>query len=128
MPKKNVRVTVPRDPTAAIELLGKIKTKSDELGDASPLKGLKWQEISPSLAIAKENDDNAETFKKKTENCYGTRDAEMPLVTQALRDSRDILLGINSANPKALTDWFYEVDDSPQSGGGSATDSGATTK
>jgi len=42
------------------------------------------------------------------------RDAAMPGVTQALREARDLLLVANRDNPKALGDFGYEVDDSPQ--------------
>jgi hypothetical protein len=35
-------------------------------------------------------------------------------VTQALRDARDLLLVANRENPKALGDFGYVVDDSPQ--------------
>jgi hypothetical protein len=38
----------------------------------------------------------------------------MPDVTQALRDARDLLLVANRDNPKALGDFGYAVDDSPQ--------------
>jgi hypothetical protein len=38
----------------------------------------------------------------------------MPGVTQALRDARDLLLVANRDNPKALDDFGYVVDDSPQ--------------
>ncbi len=38
----------------------------------------------------------------------------MPEVTQALRDARDLLLVANRDNPKALGDFGYVVDDTPQ--------------
>ena len=41
-------------------------------------------------------------------------DVSMPAVTQALRDARDLLLVANRTNPKALGDFGYIVDDSPQ--------------
>jgi hypothetical protein len=34
--------------------------------------------------------------------------------TQALRDARDLLLVANRDNPKALGDFGYTADDSPQ--------------
>jgi hypothetical protein len=126
MPKKNVRVVIPTNPTEQIALLGKIKTKSDELGDASPLKGLKWNKIGPALATAKLNDDTANDLSKQVENAYGARDPEMPMVAQALRDARDILLGLNSDNPKALGDWKFEVNDSPQASSTPAPPQAAT--
>lgn len=38
----------------------------------------------------------------------------MPNVTEALRDARDLLLVANRDNPKAVGDFGYTVDDSPQ--------------
>jgi hypothetical protein len=38
----------------------------------------------------------------------------MPRVIQAVRDARDLLLVANRDNPKALGDFGYAVDDSPQ--------------
>jgi len=38
----------------------------------------------------------------------------MPGVTQTLRDACDLLLVANRDNPKALGDFGYDVDDSPQ--------------
>ena len=51
---------------------------------------------------------------KQAEREYRARDAAMPGVTQALRDARDLLLVANRDNPKALGDFGYEVDDSPE--------------
>jgi hypothetical protein len=114
MPKKNVRVTIPTDPSEDIALLVKVKAKHDALGDASPLKGLKWEKIGPAYASAKLHDDAAEDAKKVMEREFRARDVDMPTVMQALRDSRDVLLAVNSENPKVLGDYGFEVDDSPR--------------
>jgi hypothetical protein len=47
-------------------------------------------------------------------NCYRARDSVMPDVIRALRDARDLLLVANRHNSKALGDFGYSVDDSPQ--------------
>lgn len=84
------------------------------LGASSPLGNLKWREISPALAAAKTHDDAASDLSKQAEKEYRDRDVTMPKVTQALRDARDVLLVANRENPKALGDFGYVVDDSPQ--------------
>jgi hypothetical protein len=114
MPKKNIRVTIPSDPTVAIALLGTVKAKHEALGAASPLAGLKWDKIGPAHASAEQHDGEAEKAKKVMEREFRARDVDMPAVMQALRDSRDVLLAVNSDNPKALGDYGYEVDDSPR--------------
>jgi hypothetical protein len=56
----------------------------------------------------------AADFARQAEREYRARDAALPKVTQALRDARDLLLVANCDNPKALGDFGYTVDDSPQ--------------
>ena len=51
---------------------------------------------------------------KQAEKEYRDRDVTMPKVTQALRDARDTLLVANRENPKALGDFGFVVDVSPQ--------------
>jgi hypothetical protein len=58
--------------------------------------------------------DCAADLSKQAEREYRARDAAMPGVTQALRDASDLLLVANPDNPKALGDFGYTVDGSPQ--------------
>jgi hypothetical protein len=53
-------------------------------------------------------------LRSKPEREYRAGDSTMPNVTEALRDARDLLLVANRENPKALGDFGYDVDDSPQ--------------
>lgn len=56
----------------------------------------------------------ASDLSKQAEKAYRDRDVTLPKVTQALRDARDLLLVANRDNPRALADFGYVVDDSPQ--------------
>ena len=56
----------------------------------------------------------ADLSRRRARHEYRARDAAMPDVTQALRDARDLLLVANRDNPKALGDFGFVVDDSPQ--------------
>jgi hypothetical protein len=114
MPRNNARVNIPSNPSEQIVLLGKVSAKHTALGASSPLGNLKWTEIGPALAAAKTHDDAAGDLSKQAEKEYRDRDVTMPKVTQALRDARDVLLVANRENPKALGDFGYVVDDSPQ--------------
>src|ERR1700755_3555007 len=105
MPKNNARVNIPSNMTDQIILLGKVSAKHTALGASSPLGNLKWSDISPALADAKQHDDAAADFSNQAEREYRARDAAMPKVTQALRDARDTLLVANRENPKALGDF-----------------------
>jgi hypothetical protein len=84
MPKKNVRLKIPTNAAAHINLLGTVQAKQ------------------------------ASQLEKDMETEDRARDVSMPVVTQALRDARDTLLVANRENPKALGDFGYVVDDSPQ--------------
>jgi hypothetical protein len=114
MAKNNARVNIPSNPTEQIALLGKVSAKHSALGASSPLGSLKWTEIGDALTDAKTHGDAAADLAKQAEREYRARDAAMPGVTQALRDARDLLLVANRDNPKALGDFGYDVDDSPQ--------------
>lgn len=120
MPRKPVRVEIPRDPSEAIALLGTVKAKSDALGAASPLAGLEWDKIAPAHARAAEHDGKADQFRKDSERETGERNKDMPAVNDALRSARDVLLGVYRSNPKKLGDFGFEVADSPAGGGDDA--------
>src|SRR5581483_1624596 len=116
MANPNVRVEIPSDPSEAIALLGKVKAKHEALGNASPLKGLDWEKtINPAYTGAKTHNDNKESLYKEAEKETGERDVFMPTVFDTLRSARDVLLGLNLANPKKLGDFDSTVDDSPRS-------------
>jgi hypothetical protein len=114
MAKSNVRVPLPTDPSESIALLKKVKKTHDELGTDSLLNGLKWGEISPALAVADEKDGLSDDLRKQGEKATEARDAKMPVVTDALRSARDVLLGLNRDNPRVLGDYGFTVDDSPR--------------
>jgi hypothetical protein len=84
------------------------------LGAASPLNGMKWDELGPAIDQAAGFDTSAKQLAKDSETATGERNKRLPKVTQAVRSARDILSGLNSDNLKALGDWTFTVDDSPQ--------------
>jgi|GEM_PF-7000887 len=89
---------------------GKIGTRFARTGTRFPgllqLSGENLTRFHPQNAAA--------DLAKQAEREYRARDAAMPDMTQALRDARDLLLVANRDNPKALGDFGYVVDDSPQ--------------
>jgi hypothetical protein len=112
MPRKP-RVIIPSDPTEAISLLKFIKEKHDADAAASPLASLDWGKIGPALTNAALHDAAADKAKRDMEREFGARDVDMPVVEQAVRSVRDILLGLFADNPKKLGDWHLEVHESP---------------
>lgn len=117
MSNNRYRVVIPTDPTEAIKLLTTIKAKHDTLAAASPLGGLKWAEIAPALATADEQDKLSDELRLQSEKATGSRDAEMPEVTEAIRSARDVLMGLNRDNPDALGDFGFKVSDARAANG-----------
>jgi hypothetical protein len=64
-----------------------------------------------ALAASPTHDNAASQLQRDVETEYGPRDVDLPAVTQALRDSRDTLLVANHANPNALGDFGFNVDE-----------------
>lgn len=114
MPKTNFRVKIPQNSGEQIALLEKVYARHTLLGAASPLSSMKWTEIEAARLAAETHDNTAADLEKQMEKEYRARDVSMPAVTQALRDSRDLLLVANRDNPKALGDYSFVVDDTPQ--------------
>jgi len=84
------------------------------LGAGSPLGGLEWvKEIGPAYDRAATQDGLADGYHQKAETATGERNKNMPAVMVALRSSRDVLAGIYAANPKKLTEFGFDVNDSP---------------
>lgn len=111
MPNNKVKVSIPTDPTALLALLKAVQTKHLALGAASPLAGLNWAEIGPDLAEATAKDNLSDDLYRQAEKATGDRDKLMPELIEAVRATRDILLGLNRANPDALGDYGFDVSD-----------------
>lgn len=120
MPKKP-RVVIPTDPSAVISLLKSIRTKHLEDAVHSPLNNLNWPVISAALDRADDHDAAAEESRLKMEKEFRERDTDMPVVEQAVRSARDILLAVHANNPKKLGDWKLEVNDTVAKAKPSAT-------
>jgi hypothetical protein len=112
--KSRTQASDPSNPTEQITLLGKISAKHFALGASSVLASFKWIEIGTSLTDAEAHDEEAAKLPKQAKQGYRVRAAAMAGVIQALRDARDLLLVANRDNPKALGDFGYADDDSPQ--------------
>lgn len=111
MANNRYRIDIPTDPTAALALLGTIKAKHEALAASSPLGGLKWPVITPALTTALAEDAKSDDFRSKAEAATGARDAELPVVMEAIRSARDVLMGLNRDNPDALGEFGFKVSD-----------------
>jgi len=108
---KTVRVEVPANETELLVLAGKIMAKHTDLGAASPLTGLDWTANGPRITQATDFDNQATVSHQKGEQFTEKRDVLMPDVREFERSCRDVLLGLNRSNPRALADFSFVVND-----------------
>ena len=108
------RIVIPENKSELCTLAAAIKKKHLDLGAASPLSGMKWDDLGPAIDEASGFDKSATQLAKDAEKAMGNRNERMPKISQVVRSARDILSGLNATNLKALGDWTFVVDDSPQ--------------
>ena len=53
----------------------------------------------------------AEELKGKMEAAYRERDLLIPAIEEILKSSRNLLKALNAKNPKRMTEWGFNVDD-----------------
>jgi hypothetical protein len=56
----------------------------------------------------------AEALRSQMELAYRERDRYTPQIMEAVKASRNLLKALNPKNPKRLSEWGFEVDDSVQ--------------
>ncbi len=115
-----VRVSIPANVQEAIELAGMVRTKHEADGANSPLKTLQdnnWTDISEKLDACEQQHLKAEELRRQMELAYRERDALFKPISETLRASRDLLMGVYRAQPKKLGEWGFRVSDSPSSVG-----------
>jgi len=111
-----MRVEVPTNPSDLLDLAAKIRDKHTQDGDASLLKPLKVEVVSPSIDEANGHDDRAASLRKQAEKETEARDVMLEPIRKFVRQSRDLLLGVYADNPHTLGDWGFTVDESPRGG------------
>ena len=111
---KKLRVPLPRkSPSKKIELAKKVLQKHLAEGDKSPLKGFDWNTLQTQIAQAEQWHDQSETLRGQAAQLTMDRDNVLKNVVIALQSSRDVLTGHNLANMKYLTDWGFQVIETP---------------
>lgn len=117
MTRTKGRVVLTQNPKENLDLAKKIYEKHLALGTASPLlllEDIDWAvtgaKIEPTLAAHAA----AEFHKGEMEKEYAKRDQQAPEIIKALKQSIALLKATFGTNPKKLTDWGVNVDDSPK--------------
>ena len=108
------RIVIPENKSDLCTLAVAIKTQHLAMGPASPLKDMDWAQLGPAIDEASGFDKTATPLSKDAEKATGSRHERIPKVGQAVHSARDILSGLKATNRKALGDWTFVGDDSPQ--------------
>jgi len=111
------RVDVPKNVVDELDLADRIYAKHLADGDKSVLKSLQyhsWDENGPQVATAKSLHQQAEDLQRQANLAYRQRDLLCGEIDNSVKATRDLLLGIYRDNPKELSQWGFDVSDSPK--------------
>jgi hypothetical protein len=117
MPNSKPRVNIPTNPAQELELAERINSKHVSDGVASPLNALqnhKWEDNASKITEALTLHQQAEELQRQANLAYRKRDLIVDEIDLSIKSSRDLLLGIYHDNPKELTQWGFDVSDSPK--------------
>jgi len=115
MSNSSYRVNIPKNAEELLDLAAKVYQKHIDLADASPLNAMvshKWSDNGPNVAACLQLHKQAEELKRQAEEAYRQRDLMLVEITESVKASRDLLLGVYRDTPKTLGEYGFEVDDS----------------
>ncbi|OYU64690.1 MAG: hypothetical protein CFE22_17440 [Cytophagaceae bacterium BCCC1] len=123
------RVGIPINVQEILELAEIIKNKHLTDGQLSPLNSLtehNWSTMGPRLEVCVQHHLKAEELRRQMELAYRERDAMLKPISETVKASRDLLMGVYRSSPKKLGEWGFMVSDNPSKSGRKA--SGASEK
>lgn len=110
------RIQIPKNVQEVLELAEIINAKHTVDGETSPLntlQDLNLKDIGPRLAACQQQHLKAEELRRQMELAYRERDVMLKPITETIKASRDLLMGVYRTQPKRLGDWGFSVSDSP---------------
>jgi hypothetical protein len=117
MPNPKIRVDIPSNPSQRLDLAGRVFSKHTADSPTSLLNAMqnhKWEDNGPKVAEAKSLHQEAEDLQRQANLAYRKRDLLLTEIDESIKSSRDLLLGIFHDNPKELSQWGFDVSDSPK--------------
>ena len=111
---KTTRITIPTVPGDLIQLAQDIEAKHTALGKDSPLALLKRSEASPKIAEADDVNTKIEKMSKELEVLTERRRALTDYLGEFVRQGRDVLSGVYRSEMKKLSEFGFDVGDSPK--------------
>lgn len=118
MANPKIRVNIPTNPAQKLDLAVRVNAKHTADGATSPLNALhshKWQDNASKITEAQTFHQQAEELQRQANLSYRKRDLLLEEIDESIKSSRDLLLGIFRDNPKELSQWGFDVSDSPKS-------------
>lgn len=110
------RVGIPINVQESLELAEIIKNKHLADGEQSPLNALlenSWTVVGPQLEVCVQHHLKAEELKRQMDLAYRERDTLLKPISETVRASRDLLMGVYRSSPKRLGEWGFSVSDKP---------------
>lgn len=110
------RIGIPINVQESLELADIIKNKHVADGEQSPLNSLldhSWAIAGPQLETCLQHHLKAEELRRQMELAYRERDALLKPISETVRASRDLLMGVYRSSPKKLGEWGFNVSDRP---------------
>jgi len=117
MGNPKVRVDIPSNPSDKLNLAGRIYAKHTADGEKSLLNAMqthKWEANGPEVANALSLHQQAEELQRQANLAYRKRDLILNEITESVKSTRDLLLGVFHDNPKELSQWGFDVSDTPK--------------
>ena len=117
MGNPKVRVDIPSNPSDKLNLAGRIYAKHTADAENSLLNAMqthKWEANGPEVANALSLHQQAEDLQRQANLAYRKRDLLLSEIDESIKSSRDLLLGIFRDNPKELSQWGFDVSDTPK--------------
>lgn len=112
------RVLISRNPEKLLKLAKEVYTKHLADGATSELNNLDkaydWGKVGPTIALCQYQQDKAERLKLEMEQAYRERDTYLAPIDDHVKGSSTYLKGKYTKNPKKLSDWGFEIDDTPK--------------
>jgi hypothetical protein len=106
-----MKYKIPREPYKIGALGESILAKHTADGASSIISVLVKDDVKVSVANLKELTKRAEELRRQGEEAYAQRDQEAKKVEQFLRSVRDVVNASFPDEPKKLTEYGFEVDE-----------------
>ena len=117
MGNSKARVDIPKSVVDELGLAARIYAKHVADGEKSVLKTLQshnWDTNGPEVANAQALHQQAEDLQRQANLAYRQRDLLLAEIDNSVKATRDLLLGVYRDNPKELSQWGFDVSDTPK--------------